>query len=168
MKYKYNGQNQRTETTYFGTDGRAVDCANGWHREVYTYKDGAEHTVTLYNKAGRKLATGTKVNGEWKMSAQGMRPQPAAYTWRDVWRELAKNCPAKLDESVNIESISVGNSSVTIAFVINGATADKVTDEMLAAMRAYAQSLKTSTNTPSYVDIHIVIYDQNHNYIVSI
>ena len=168
VKYKYNGQNQRTETTYFGTDGRAVDCANGWHREVYTYKDGAEHTVTLYNKAGRKLATGTKVNGEWKMNVQGMRPQPAVYSWRDVWRELAKRCPAKLDESVVVEKITVGNNSVTLSYVMNGATQENVTVEVLQYIRNFSLSFTGNFKTPSYVDIHVIVYDQNHEYINSI
>ena len=42
------------------------------------------------------------------------------------------------------------------------------TSDMLNALHEYASELRKSTHTPSYVNILLVVYDQNHEKIVSI
>lgn len=168
VKYKYNQQNQRTETAYFGTGGGPVDNSNGWHREVYTFKAGKEYRCVLYDKNNRKLASAINVNGQWNMQGVGRQNASSDYNWKMIWTERAKMCPVDNDNGIIFESIAVGNSYVILSIVCKTITIDQVTSDMLNALHEYASELRKSTHTPSYVNILLVVYDQNHEKIVSI
>lgn len=85
-----------------------------------------------------------------------------------VWTEMAKMCPVDNNNGIIFESISVGNSYVILSMVHKTITIEQVTSDMLNALREYIAQQRKTAHTPSYVDIQLVVYDQNHEKVVSI
>ncbi len=168
VKYKYNKQNQRTETAYYGISGGPVNNSNGWHREVYTFRAGTEYKCVLYDKSNRKIASATNVNGKWNVQGVGRQNSGSGANWLDIWKQMARMCPAEIENGIVLESVTISNNVVTIALVYKSITSEQVTSDMLNALREYVKMIRKSTGTPSYVDIQLIIYDQSHEKIVSI
>ena len=67
IKYRYNSQTQRIETSYYGTDGTRANNSSGFCREVYIFRDGTEYKCEWYAASGKKLATAIRKDGQWNI-----------------------------------------------------------------------------------------------------
>ncbi len=161
-KKKYNNQNQRTEIAYFGVNGKPTDTTNGWHKEVYSYSNGKESHVDLFDKMNRKIASANKVNGQWVFKESGISGFQKNQGWKDVWRELASECPTESDGMI-FENVEIGNDAVTIVITIDS-SADNFSninlDELKKELAAF---LRSETKTPSHISINIIINQRNNS-----
>lgn len=165
IKTKYNNQNQRTEISYYGVNGKPVECNGGWHREVYSYKNGKESRCDLYNKSNHKIATANKINGQWVFNDSGVTGFQNNKDWRTMWLESAELCPRDFEEGLTIEMIEVDKNRVTV--YISTSLLDNNSD-VEQIKKQFAEILRKVTNTPSYVEIEIVITEKSNNSNISI
>ena len=174
VKNKYNNQNKIIEIAYYGVNNNPVNNSYGYHRMVYTYKNGMEHQCILYDKSGRKISTGTNVNGEMKWTvhvfnnSSSVAVSAPGYTWRDLWELTAKMCPVDNGQGVVLESVSLENDVITIVMYSKDLTPEILTDDVIDMMRANMSVMRKSTGTPSYVEIKLILYGKNRVKLLSI
>lgn len=162
-KRKYNNQNQRTEIAYFGSNGNPVDCNSGWHKEVYYFRNGREYKCELFDKGNRKIATATKVNDKWVFNTHGVTGFQQNREWSSTWKEISAKCPTELEDGVVIDGIQLDSNSVHVYMTISSSMltqleTNKTLDELKKQCAAYFRNL---TNTPSQVEIRIIINNEN-------
>lgn len=156
IKTKYNNQNQRTEITYFGANGKPVDCNGGWHKEVYVFKNGKESQCYLYDKSNRKYASATKVNGQWvfdNVSVSGFRQDIG---WMETWHAIAEECPTTIDNGTTFESVEIGNNKVTVYIKSPDLNKLESNSELEKIKKQIVDFLRSGTQTPSYVNIEVI------------
>lgn len=156
VKTKYNNQNQRTEIAYYGANGKPVDCNGGWHKEVYVFKNGKEHQCFLYDKSNKKIATATKVNGEWVFNETRIAGFQQEVGWKEIWRELAAECPITNDDGVTFEAVEIGNNYVRLYIKVPGLSQLDSSTDIDEIRKEMVKFCRTATGTPSYVMIYVV------------
>lgn len=156
IRTKYNDQNQRTEISFYGATGKPVDCNGGWHKEVYVFKNGKESQCYLYDKSNKKIASATKVNGQWKFNDMGISGFQQTKNWKDIWKELSAECPVNVDEGLSIESVEITNNTVRIIIKAEAVTQIESNTELENFKKQLTDFLREGSNTPSYVDIEII------------
>lgn len=157
MKKKYNGKNENTEISYFGTKGQPVNCKNGWHREVYTYKGGNQSTVTCYDTKGKKVLSASKKNGEWNV------PSSNTGMWLQAWKEASKMCPFAINEDACLESIDVSSQRITVYFRILNESITSLPENVNKELQSLVRSLKKETGTPSYVNVVCIVFSAHND-----
>lgn len=156
VKTKYNNQNQRTEIAYFGANGKPVDCNGGWHKEVYAYKNGKESQCYLYDKSNKKIATASKVNGEWVFNETRVAGFQQEVGWKEIWRSLADECPVTNDQGLTFEAIEIGNNSVAVYLKVPDLSQIESDTDVEELRKELGRLFRSATNTPSYVAIEVV------------
>lgn len=158
VKTKYNNQNQRTEISYFDANSRPVDCNGSWHKEVYVFKNGKESKCYLYDKNGKKVASASKINGQWVFDEAKVSGFQKDMSWKEVWNGIASECPVTSDDGATIEAIEISNSKVTVFLKIQlQLESNSDYDEIKKQMSDFLRSM---TSTPSYVEIEIVFINE--------
>lgn len=161
-KRKYNNQNQRTEIAYFGVNSKPVDTKNGWHKEVYSYSNGKEAHVDLFDKSGRKIASANKVNGQWKFKESGVTGFQNDQSWKDFWREVAGECPYDTGEGVTIDKVEVGSDYVTVYLSLDSSVDSVSESDMMDFKKQLSKFLRTESKTPAHIAINIQISMQSN------
>lgn len=163
IKTKYNNQNQRTEIAYFGASGKPVNCNGGWHKEIYVYNNGKESKCYLYDTSNKKVASASKINGEWVFNEVRVDGFQQEVGWKELWQQIAAECPFRADDGSTLESIEVANNKVRV-YIKAPAINQIETDSDLETLRKQLASLlRTATNTPSYVVIEVIFNNGGSN-----
>lgn len=168
VRYKYNNQNQRTEVSYYDVRNKPVNMSNGWHKEVYSYRAGTEYRCDLYDALNRKIATAVKENGKWNVHGVGRQNNSVTSNWRAVWAQMAKECPVKFENDVIFESVVIEVDGIVVSLVFESLVSEQITSDMINAVRELIPNFRKKTDTPSYIDIQIDVYDKYHERVVSI
>ena len=168
-KIKYNKQNQESESSYYGLGGKKVNTIGGYHREIYTYRNGSQYKCDLFDTSGRKIGSANWVNNKWNYTATSINAIDAFNgDWKQLWKTLADACPADSGNGVVIESVTVGNSEITLYISIDVSAFDVGGSEIKNIVEESRDYLRQQTGTPSYVKIRVVVTDKNGDEIYSI
>lgn len=162
VKQKFNAKNEKTEISYFGTNGQPVNCKNGWHREVYTYKGGTQNTITCYDTKKQKVLYATKKNGQWSVPGANQGMSRGGSSWIELWKELGGECPVQLDDNLVLETVGVNDQCITLYFQVTDETGDTLDHELYNSLLAFSHALKKESGTPSYVAVQCVVYNARH------
>lgn len=166
-KLKYNNRNQRTDILYFGTNGRPVNNKNGWHREKYSYKLGAQYKCELFDASGCKIGTFLWVNNNWKAASGGsFTRQPQG--WKEAWHEIANTCPQKLYDGIELLRVEVGVDAIILNIKFSGLASEDITSEIADKLTELKRMLRRNSKTPSGIEITIVVLDKDNNRVFTI
>lgn len=157
VKTKYNNQNQRTEIAYYGANGKPINGNGGWHREVYVFKNGKENQCTLYDINGSKVASASKVNGQWVFHEKNVTGFQKEVNWKDVWKAIADECPSPVDDGVSIEAVEISNNKVTVYIKTQSLSQFESNSDLEEAKKMMVDFFRSATGTPSYVEIEIIV-----------
>lgn len=160
---KYNNQNQRTEIAYFGANGKPVDCNGGWHKEVYVFKNGKESQCYLYDRFNKKIATASKVNGQWVFNDTRVAGFRQDTGWKEIWQAFANECPVVGDNGISFESVEISNNKITVNIKIADLSNIESNTDLEDLRKQFAEFFRAETNTPSYVIIEIVFTNFGNN-----
>lgn len=163
IKIKYNNQNQRTEISYYGANGKPADCNGGWHKEVYVYKNGKENQCFLYDRSNRKIASASKVNGEWVFNDVKVSGVQQEMGWKNFWKTIANECPFTTNEGITIENIELGNNKVTLFLKVPNLSQLDSNSDIEELRKQLIGNLRANSGTPSYVVIEIIFTNIGNN-----
>lgn len=152
---KYNSQGQRTEYAVFGADGKPVNINGGTHKEVYKYRNGVMNEAIFYDASGRKAGSARKVNGNWVFDNPQVQNVPMQKSWKEMWQELAAECPVEVEKGVAITSCSVSDTEVVVS--VNLQSADVMGMNMDELSAKFEEFMREETKTPPYVRISVDI-----------
>lgn len=171
QSFKYNKRDQPTE--YITRDGNGKVPDGYFARMVIEYEpdDITYRKLSCYDASGKLQAymTWNKAKRAWndpQFPGQSMSySSPVASSggnWQDEFRALARQCPMTIDENVDIQSVSVGSSSVTITYKLKQVSKYEMNSEQRAAAREVMSGMRDmfAGVLPSYVSLHVILLDK--------
>ena len=172
IRYKYDERGNMTEISYFNNLDKPIDNSNVAHKLVISYDDRGNYQYLKRYKANGKLEATLKWNIQretWELVENNTRVlstnnSRSSSDWRETWKAMAAECPAQVNDQVEILSVSLLSNGcmITIRFIeiskydISNSDLDKKKSEA----RSLAQYLKKESNMPSGTTLTFVCLDK--------
>ncbi len=159
---EYDDQGRHTAYIELGKNGEKVNDNNGVHRYEYIYSKNStsSHLLKTYNKAGTRLATYNKVNGQWKRVT----------SWQDDVRALRSEMPYDFGAEyyhlslIKAEIISSSRCDFTFRISYNKNNLNKSTlNDLESYIKTFLSNLRSGLNIPKSVKFYYSFYDSKGN-----
>lgn len=167
----YNKRDKALSTVQKGPDGKAPD--GQFYKFVFEYEDDDvtpkklsaytdEKTLVAYCIWDKKKeAWGEPHFTGAGQSAPSYSYAPTSYgsSWQDEFRDLARQCPMVIDNDVDLISISVSSSSVSMTFKLKNISKYEANADDIRTAQNYLRQ-EFNSLVPSNVSVYITLLDK--------
>lgn len=174
---KFNSHDMQTEETYKDANGKAPAGHNSRITLEYEADEVTYKKLTVYDDAGKLLGwmIWDKEKNDWGdpqfPAGQSAPVAPINYgssssssssNWVDEFRELARQCPMKINDELDLYSITVGSNSVTMTYRLNEVSKYEMSEEDKSTYREMINELEGSLSSelPAGARIYIRLVDR--------
>lgn len=168
-KFTYDEKGNMTLYALYNQSDKPTNCDAGFHKIVVTYDNGTPSLRKYYTASGTLLANQTynKTTGEWN-NPQGTGAvssySSSSSNWRETVRQANKECPAKIEDGVYIQSVAASGNSVVMTIKLSQVSKYDMDDETASNLKQAGNQLKSKMrglfDLPSNVSLVLVFVDK--------
>lgn len=151
MQYKYNKMDCEIEVCFVDENGNTkMNDDYGYAKSITEYQDnGIIPVKKIYYDAQETIIahqTYDEATSEWSdyifPSSRGNQSSVSTNSnWRDVWNDLARNCPQKIEDGLIMHSVRISNSVIVITFKLEYVSKYEIDNETEANIRSVRSTL---------------------------
>ena len=182
---KYNSKDRVIEFLVYDGDKRPDDETYAFHRYTVTYddtdvvpqvrkyytKDGKLLASQKYNKSAQDWGelefanTGSSGSSSSSSSSHSSSSDNSSSDWRQVIRDTASECPAKLDDNITLLSLSVSGNTVTMVLKLVEISKYNLSSSDVESLKDViknetAKTMREILSLPKNVKMAIVLVDK--------
>lgn len=172
-KYKYNEKGLAVEYSLYDQNGKPSNCTGGFQRTIVTYDENNNPTIRKhYATNGTLLSTQTynKNTGEWHTTSANTQAlmnysySASSENWMHRVEEVSKECPAKIEDGVLVQSCTHTNNSVTIHIKLYEMSKYDLDDSQKETFNSSAEQFcdifRKALSLPSSISMIVIVVDK--------
>lgn len=197
IAYTYNSMRLQESETYYGSNGRPINSAEGYCTIKYKYNEQNQRVQKAYYAANGKATNNSngwhrefyyfKNGAEYKCDLFDVTGRKIATAlrvnnnwdiqgvghshtdWRNSIEELSKTCPVEMANGVTIKRIQCSKNIVNIHLRFDNLIDDEILYESLNEMSsALKREFRHLLGVPNYVSLNILIYNKYNEKLITL
>lgn len=176
---KYNSHDQQTEESYKDANGKTPAGYNSRVTIEYEADEITPKKLSAYGADGKLVGwmIWNATKNEWgdpqfaagqstviapPNTGGGGSGTSIVSDWKDEFRELAAQCPMKINDDLDLYSISVGSNSVTMTYRLNNISKYEMSESDKSTYRDLIRELESSLSSelPNGASLYIRLVDR--------